>query len=203
MRCARTISAPAAIRKPSAKAISDEALIASIAAHDKNAMHVLFVRHQVRVFRFLTRLLGDAVAAEDLVSETFIEIWRHAAQFESRAKASTWILGIARHKAASARRQRSFARLEDGAIELIKDPDDDPEMVAQKSKRNALLRECLQRLSPAHREILDLIYYHEQSIAAAALIVGVPANTVKTRAHNARRRVAQLMAARGVQGAWH
>jgi RNA polymerase sigma-70 factor (ECF subfamily) len=166
-------------------------------------MHALFVRYHVRVFRFLTRLLGDAAAAEDLVSETFIEIWRHAAQFESRAKASTWILGIARHKAASARRQRSFAQLEDGEIESIKDPDDDPEMAAEKSKRNALLRDCLQRLSPAHREILDLIYYHEQSIAAAARIVGVPANTVKTRAHNARKRVAQLMAARGIQDAWH
>jgi RNA polymerase sigma-70 factor (ECF subfamily) len=203
MQCAQVISARAAVRKPSAKAISDEALIASIATHDKNAMHALFVRYHVRVFRFLTRLLGDAAAAEDLVSETFIEIWRHAAQFESRAKASTWILGIARHKAASARRQRSFAQLEDGEIESIKDPDDDPEMAAEKSKRNALLRDCLQRLSPAHREILDLIYYHEQSIAAAARIVGVPANTVKTRAHNARKRVAQLMAARGIQDAWH
>jgi hypothetical protein len=83
----------------------------------QDAMHALFVRHQVRVFRFLTRLLGGAAAAEDLVSETFIEIWRHAAQFKSRAKASTWIMGIARHKAASARRQRSFARFEDAAIE--------------------------------------------------------------------------------------
>jgi RNA polymerase sigma-70 factor (ECF subfamily) len=203
MQYDQAISARAAVRKPSAKAISDEALIASIAAHDKNAMHALFVRYHVRVFRFLTRLLGDAAAAEDLVSETFIEIWRHAAQFESRAKASTWILGIARHKAGSVRRQRSFAQLEDGAFEAIKDPDDDPEMAAQKSKCNALLRDCLQRLSPAHREILDLIYYHEQSIAAAARIVGVPENTVKTRAHYARKRVAQLMAARGIQGTWH
>lgn len=204
MQQGQAISARAAVREPSsAKAASDELLIASIAAHDKNAMHALFVRHHLRVFRFLTRLLGDATAAEDLVSETFIEIWGHAVQFESRAKASTWILGIARLKAASARRRRAFAQLEDGAIESIKDPADDPEMVAQKSKRDALLRDCLRRLSPAHREILDLIYYREQSIAAAARIVGVPANTVKTRAHYARKRVAQLMAARGIQGAWH
>lgn len=203
MRYSQAISARAAVSKPPAEAIPDEVLIASIAAHDRNAMHALFVRYHVRVFRFLTRLIGDAAAAEDLVSETFIEIWRHAAHFESRAKASTWILSIARHKAASARRKRSFAHLEDGAIESIMDPDDDPEMAAQRSKRNALLRDCLQRLSPAHREVLDLIYYHEQSIVAAARIVGVPANTVKTRAHYARKRVAQLMAARGIQGAWH
>lgn len=75
-------------------------------------------------------------------------------------------------------------------------------MAAQKSKRNALLRGCLQRSLPARREIFDLIYYHEQSIAAAAQIVGVPANTVKTRAHNARKRVAQRTATRGIQDAW-
>lgn len=119
------------------------------------------------MLRFSARLLGNAAAAEDLVSVTLIEIW--TAQFESRAKAS-----IARHKAASARRQRSFAQFEDAAIEAIEDPDDDPEMAAQNSKRNGLLGDCLQRLSPAHREILDLIYHHEQSIAAAARIVGVP-----------------------------
>jgi len=114
----------------------------------------------------------------------------------------TWILGIARHKAASARRQRSFAQLDDGTIESIKDPDDDPEIAVQKGKCNALLRDCLLRLSPAHREILNLIYYRELSIAAAARIIGVPENTAKTRAHYARKRVAQLMTARGIQGAW-
>jgi RNA polymerase sigma factor (sigma-70 family) len=78
-----------------------------------------------------------------------------------------------------------------------------PEIAAQKSKRNALLRDCLRRSWPARREIFDLTYYHEQSIAAAAQIVGVPANTVRTRVHNARKRVTQPTATRGIQDAWH
>jgi RNA polymerase sigma-70 factor, ECF subfamily len=183
----------------SVKAISDEALIALIAVRDKNAMRLLFVRHSARVFRFLLRLVDNAATAEDLVSETFIEIWRQAGRFEARSKASTWILGIARYKALSSLRQRHADQLDDSVVELVADPMDDPETNAQKNKRAALLRNCLQQLPPAQRELLDLIYYHEQSIADVARIIGVPENTVKTRAFYARRRVAELMAERGIK----
>jgi RNA polymerase sigma-70 factor (ECF subfamily) len=70
MQCAQAISARAAVRKPSAKVISDEVLVASIATQNKNAMHTLSVHYHVRVFRFLTRLLGDAAAAEDLAGRS-------------------------------------------------------------------------------------------------------------------------------------
>jgi RNA polymerase sigma-70 factor, ECF subfamily len=183
----------------SVKAISDEALIALIAVRAKNAMRLLFVRHRVRVFRFLLRLVDNAATAEDLVSETFIEIWRQAGRFEARSKASTWILGIARYKALSSLRQRHPDQLDDSVFELVADPMDDPETSAQKNKRAALLRDCLQQLPPAQREILDLIYYHEQSVADVARIIGVPENTVKTRAFHARKRVAALMAERGIE----
>ncbi len=183
----------------SVKAISDEALIALIAVRDKNAMRLVFVRHSARVFRFLLRLVDNAATAEDLVSETFIEIWRQAGRFEARSKASTWILGIARYKALSSLRQRHADQLDDSVFELVADPMDDPETSAQKNKRTALLRDCLQQLPPAQRELLDLIYYHEQSIADVARIIGVPENTVKTRAFHARKRVAALMAERGIE----
>jgi RNA polymerase sigma-70 factor, ECF subfamily len=176
----------------------DEILIALIAAHDKDAMRILFTRHNVRVFRFLLRILGDAATAEDLVSEVFIDIWRHAGRFEARSQVSTWILAIARFKAASARRRKSFDQLDEGAAASIADTADDPEAATHKKKRNAVLRDCLKQLSPEHREILDLIYYHGQSVAEAAQIIGVPENTVKTRAFHARKRIAQLMARRGI-----
>jgi RNA polymerase sigma-70 factor, ECF subfamily len=181
--------------------IADEMLIALIAAHDRGAMGALFVRHKVRVFRFLTRILGDAARAEDLTSEVFIEVWRRAGQFQARSKVSTWILAIAHYKAASALRRKSFDRLDDSAVAAIADPLDDPEAAAQKANCGAILRDCLKQLSPPHREVIDLIYYHEQSITDVARIVGVPENTVKTRAFHARKRIGQMMAARGVEHA--
>ena len=73
---------------------SDAALIQSIAADDKRAMHILFTRHNVRVFRFVLRLVGDKSTAEDIVSEVFLDVWRQAGKFQSRSEVTTWLLAI-------------------------------------------------------------------------------------------------------------
>ena len=57
---------------------SDDALIEQIASGDKLAMRTLFARHQLRVFRFLCSILRDQAAAEDLLNEVFIDVWRQA-----------------------------------------------------------------------------------------------------------------------------
>jgi RNA polymerase sigma-70 factor (ECF subfamily) len=201
MRYDHAISVAERICRPAPKTLSDEALVASIAAGDKSAMQTLFSRHSARVFRFLLRIVDNAATAEDLVSETFIEVWRQAGRFEGRSKASTWLLGVARHKALSSLRQRRFDQLDEGTVALVPDPSDTPEVEVQRKSSAAVLRECLQQLPPAQRELLDLIYYHEQSIADVAQLLGVPENTVKTRAFYARKRLAELMAARGVERA--
>ena len=122
--------------------------------------------------------------------------------FEARSQVTTWILGIARYKALSALRQRSFASLDDEVAEAFEDPADDPEVAMQKTDRGAVLQACLQQLSSAHRQVIDLVYYHEQSIEEIARIIGVPQNTVKTRVFHARKRIAELMAAQGVERAY-
>jgi RNA polymerase sigma-70 factor (ECF subfamily) len=196
------LSAAASGGHSSVKKTSDEALIGLIASGDSAAMRVLFARHNVRVFRFLKRMIGNEANAEDLLSEVFLEVWRNAGRFDARSQVSTWILGIARYKALSSLRKRSFDELDEGTYETIEDPADDPEIALQKSESSALLQNCLQQLSTAHQEVLDLIYYHEQSIENVARIIGVPPGTVKTRAFHARKRIAELMAARNVEQAF-
>ena len=172
-----------------------------VAKGDKDAMQILYARHHVRVFRFLMRFVDREQTAEDLVSETFIEAWRHANRFEARSQVLTWLLAIARHKALSALRKRSAEEVDEDVLEFIEDPCDDPEVSMQKTERSALLADCLKQLSPAHREIIDLVYYHERTIDDVAEIIGVPQNTVKTRMFYARKRMAELMAARGLDRA--
>jgi RNA polymerase sigma-70 factor (ECF subfamily) len=179
------------------QATSDEALIKRIAARDTGAMRVLFGRHQVRVFRFLLRLVGDRATAEDLVSEVFLQIWRKAEAFEGRCQVSTWLLAIARHKALSVMRRQLHEQLDDRVAATIADQADDPETAMQRASTATLVRNCLMQLSWAHREVIDLVYYHERTIEEAAEIIGVPANTVKTRMFHARKRLAQLLAAEG------
>jgi RNA polymerase sigma-70 factor (ECF subfamily) len=177
---------------------SDEALITAIADGDKMALQTLYGRHNVRVFRFVLRFLNDEATAEDMVSEVFLDVWRQAERFERRSQVSTWLLAIARNKALSVLRRRSTEELDEEVAEFIEDPADNPEVKMQKKQQSTVLQECLTQLSPAHREIIDLVYYHEKSIDEVALIVGVPANTVKTRMFYARKRIGELMGAKGL-----
>ena len=181
---------------------SDAALIQSIADGNRDAMRVLFARYKVRIYRFLLRFIADNSAAEDLVSEVFLDVWRQAAGFQGRSQVGTWLLAIARNKALSVLRRRTTEELDEEVAEFIEDPSDNPEVAMQKTQRNAVLQDCLGQLSPAHREIVDLVYYHEKSIDEVAEIIGVPQNTVKTRMFYARKRIAELMTAKGIDRAW-
>lgn len=179
--------------------VSDESLMGRVAEGDRQAIRLLFERYQLIVYRFVLRLVGNSSTAEDIVSDVFIELWRHAARFEGRAQLSTWILAIARNKAVSAMRGRIDQPLEDTMLEAIPDQGMTAEETLHASERSAVLRQCLVQLSPAHREIIDLVYYHEKSVEEVSVILGVPAATVKTRMFYARRRLAEHLRAAGIE----
>jgi len=178
---------------------SDATLIKAVAAGDRSAMQLLYMRHNVTVFRFILRLINNPSLAEDLVSEVFLDVWRTARSFKAKSQVSTWLLAIARNKAFSALRRRSDVQLVDDALATVEDPADDPETLMEKEDRSAIIRKCLAQLSPAHREVLDLVYYHEKSIAEIAEIASVPASTVKTRAFYARNHMQKFLKSAGVE----
>jgi RNA polymerase sigma-70 factor (ECF subfamily) len=186
----------------SATAATDQVLISRIAQGDRLAMQVLYGRYHVRVFRFGLRLVRDEQIAEDLISEVFLDVWRQAGKFEGRSAVSTWLLAITRFKALSALRRRKDVELEDDAANAIEDTSDDPEVTVQKKDASQALRKCLTAFSAEHREIVDLVYYHEKSVEEVAEIVGIPGNTVKTRLFYARKKLADLLRAAGVERGW-
>jgi RNA polymerase sigma-70 factor, ECF subfamily len=179
----------------------DEALIGRIADGDKLALRALFARHYVRSFRFIVRLVRDPSIAEDLINEVFLDVWRQAHRFEARSTVSTWILAIARNKAITAVRRRREEALDDRTAAAIEDPSDNPEAAIAKKDRGEVLRKCLTLLPPAHREVIDLVYYHGKSIEEVAQLTAVPPNTVKTRMFYARKTLAELVTAAGIENA--
>ena len=176
---------------------SDETLIEKVAAGNRLAMQVLFARHHVRVYRFVLRMVGNDAVAEDITSDVFLSVWRQAHRFEARSAVTTWILAIARYKALAELRHRTEAPVDNESAETS-DPADDPEAVFQAKHRGEILRRCLTLLSREHREIIDLVYYHEKSVQEVAEILGIPGNTVKTRMFYARRKLSELLSAQGV-----
>lgn len=182
-----------------AQATSDEMLLESIAAGQKAAMHVLYARHHVRVYRFIMRIVGDATLAEDLVSQVFLDVWRTAGQFEGRSQVSTWLLAIGRFKALTALRNRKYEDVDQDEVLAIPDGAESPEAQMDRSQTCESLRKAIAQLSPAHREIIDLIYYHEKSVEEVGQIVGIPQATVKTRMFYARKHLAQLLRQAGIE----
>ncbi len=181
---------------------SDEVLIARIAGGDRLAMQVLFARHHVRVYRFVLRLVRNEATAEDLISDVFLDVWRQAGKFEGRSAVSTWLLSIARFKALSALRRRPVEELDEETAEQIEDQTDDPETALAKKDKGAVLQKCLTALSAEHREVIDLVYYHEKSVEEVAGIVGIPEATVKTRMFYARKKLSELLKEQGIDRGW-
>jgi RNA polymerase sigma-70 factor, ECF subfamily len=182
--------------------ISDEALIGRIARGDRVAMQVLFARHHVRVYRFVLRTVRDQTAAEDIVNDVFLDVWRTAVKYEGRSTVSTWILAIARFKAISAIRKRAPETLDEQTANAIEDDADDPESALQKKDKGTVLRRCLDQLSAEQRQVIDLVYYHEKSVSEVAEVVGIPVATVKTRMFYARRRLGELLKDHGIDRGW-
>ena len=187
------VAAVPAIAATAGETSSDEILIERIAAGNKLAMQALFARHRTSVYRWLLRFVSNETLAEDLLSEVFLDVWRQAARFECRSSVSTWLLSIARHKALSARRRRTDAELDEKIEATVADPADDPEVALGEKDRDELLRRALTRLSPEHRQVIDLVYYHEKSVDEVAQILDVPPATVKTRMFYARKKLAELV----------
>jgi RNA polymerase sigma-70 factor, ECF subfamily len=150
----------------------------------------------------VVRVVRDESMAEDLISEVFLDVWRQAGRFEGRSAVSTWMLAIARFKALSALRRRPDEELDEETASAIEDPTDDPGTTLEKKDKGAMIRKCLVGLSADHREIIDLVYYHEKSVEEVAQIVGIPENTVKTRMFYARKRLAELLKAAGIERGW-
>jgi RNA polymerase sigma-70 factor (ECF subfamily) len=182
--------------------IPDEILIRAMVERDKRAVKLLYVRHHTRIFRFVVRLVGNESIAEEVVNDVFLQAWRHAREFKGDSQVATWLLAIARFKAISEVRRRSEDQLDERAAASIEDLADTPAISTEKRERSEIVKRCLAKLSPIHREVLNLIYYQGKKVEEVAKFTGAPVSTIKTRMHYARGRLAQLLAEAGVDRAW-
>ncbi len=181
---------------------NDKDLIQRIAAEDQTAVQVLFARYNVRIFRFVLRFVRNEAIAEELTNEVFLDIWRQAGRYEGRSAVSTWVLAIAHNKAVSFLRKKSDEGIDDDTLGGIEDDSDTPEITAQKASKGEVMRSCIDKLSNEHREVIDLVYYHEKSVREVSQITGVAESTVKTRMFYARKQLSELMQKAGIDRGW-
>jgi RNA polymerase sigma-70 factor (ECF subfamily) len=186
---------PTSKRRPKARMrdLDDTALLRSIGRGDSEAMRSLFLRYRLYVYRFVLRFLNNSDLADDLTSEVFLDVWRQSGRFEGRSTVATWVLAIARNKALATLRRQRYAPIDEAEMDTIEDTADDPETAVHKIDRSRLLRQILADLPVNHREIIDLVYYHEKSIPEVATILGILHDTAKTRLFYARKHIAKRL----------
>jgi RNA polymerase sigma-70 factor (ECF subfamily) len=183
--------------------LSDEALMSKIVERDQAALRMLAQRHQSRVYRFAMKFVRDASLAEDVVSETFFAVWQNAATFRNQSAVGTWILSIARYRALTIRERAADAGepFDEEAAARLPDPSQAADATVDHADLVACVRDCLSKLPAEQAMLIDLVYLRERPIREAALVAGIPLNTVKSRMFLARKKLAGLLSAAGFESA--
>lgn len=171
------------------------ALLGKMAAGDEAALTTLYARLNRRIYAFALRRLSDSDLAEEVVVETLYEAWRHAGRFEGRSKVSTWVLGIAHHKAMDKLRGRAAREWEEigEEAEQIVDPGPDTYSRIAQRQQGEQIRDCMDTLPDAQREALLLVFYEDMALGEVAGLQSCPENTVKTRLFHARRKMRECL----------
>jgi RNA polymerase sigma factor (sigma-70 family) len=179
---------------------SDSELWLRVRRGDAAAFGVLFERHARTIYNYCFRRLGDWSAAEDLVSVVFLEAWRRREQELPPGKVLPWLYGIATNVVRN--RRRSLLR-HGSAVKRIAPPDREASFADEADARLDDEREMraalalVRKLPRREQEALALCGWFELSYEDAALALGIPVGTVRSRLSRARTRLRELGAARG------
>jgi len=174
---------------------ADLLLIARIAAGDRSAFKVLYEKYYDRLLRFVCRITGQIEEAQEGVNDAMLVVWQTSSRFRGDSKVSTWIMGIAYHKALQlAQKQRRW--LDRFKANEVSDWNELPSLGSEHTEQAEMqdwLERGLQQLSAKQRAVVELTHYYGFSYEEIATIVDCPVNTVKTRMFHARQKLRQAL----------
>ena len=170
----------------------DLRLFAGVRARELDAFEALYRLYHPRLARFLLNLLHRPQMVEEVLNDTLFVVWERSDTFRGASKLSTWIFAIAYRKAMKALRRLDEPR-EDRDAEMRPSDGDAPDAPFGRHRTQEALLAALAKLSPDHRTVVDLTYFHEMGYREIAAIMDCPVDTVKTRMFHARRHLRRLM----------
>lgn len=177
---------------------TDEELLAEHIAGQPGRFEQLVRRHSEELFRFLARFAGNDALAEDLVQESFLQVYRSAEGFDFGRRFRPWLYTIAANKARDimrSRRRRGEVPLDaqlDAAeaegqkyLDFLADTSPTPADNLEQAEVQARVRKVLTDMPDNLREVLILSYYHRFPYKEIADVLDIPLGTVKSRLHAA------------------
>ncbi|MDQ3564486.1 MAG: sigma-70 family RNA polymerase sigma factor [Pseudomonadota bacterium] len=184
---------------------SDGALMARVAARDRQAFEVLYRRYAPMLGRYLLRLLKNRELIEEALNDVMLTLWLNAGRFDSSCRLSSWLFGIAHKKGLKALQRASRhsagpdGELKPSCEENVSNDVSDhetPEQDLDRHDQRRTLAKAIAALSAEHRAVIELTFFHGLPYQEIAEIVGAPVNTIKTRMFHARRRLAEILTER-------
>lgn len=184
-------------------ATADSEIMSRIQNGDDEALRVLYDRYGRLSFAIAYRMLGEASAAEEVVQDAFLSVWRRSSSFTDGATANVrgWVLTIVRNRAIdqarkSARPDERTVPVEDAEVHLAT-PDAWADVEHREMTR--VVRQALDELPAAQHEVIDLAYFQGLSQSAIAERLNLPLGTVKGRFRMGFRKLATSLASQQIE----
>jgi RNA polymerase sigma-70 factor (ECF subfamily) len=185
---------------------SDEQLMRRFQAGDARAFEALVRRHRTTLWNFLLRHVGDRARAEDLLQETFLRAVKASADWQERAKVTTWLFTIARNLTLDELRRNVHRRTDplegqddqQGPIDRTAADDPPPDAAAEGALLRPRLEAALAALPAEQREVFLLREQGGLGFREIAEVTGTPENTVKSRMRYALEGLRRSLATLGV-----
>lgn len=177
----------------------DRELLERVARGDVDALRALYDEHGARAMAIANRILRDPIEAEDVVQETFVELWRRASQFDAgRGGAIAWVVTIARSRAidrlrASGTAGRAIAGVATAPEMLVSARMPSPNEEAERRRDEVRVAGALAALPPEQRETIELAYFEGLTQSEIAARTSSPLGTVKMRVKLAISKLAALL----------
>lgn len=176
---------------------SDDRMLDLLARAEPEGVEMLYDRYSALAYTLAFRVLNDAGAAEDVVQEAFLSVWRRASTYRSdRGSLRTWVCSIVHHRALDRLRGRAGRARQDLALEhapiAVTSVSDTWDQVVEVLEREQL-KTALSELSMEQRETIELAYYGGYSQTEISDLMQVPLGTVKGRTRLALRKLRGLL----------
>ena len=182
---------------------ADEALVARVAQSDPDALDEVYGRYARSVYGLAYRILGEPAAAEDVVQDVFLKLWRQPGSYNAeRGSLGSWLLGVGHNRAIDVlRRRRSHqeqALPEAGEPVLVPDGLVDMADVASVREASEAVRRALMRIPPEQRRVIEMAFFEGKTHVEISEELGEPLGTAKTRIRLGMRKLRALLEAEGI-----
>ena len=159
-----------------------DVLVGRVARGDASAFEALYEELSAAVFGLARRVVRDPARAEDVTQETFLEVWRKAARFDSNlGRAKTWVMTIAHRRAVDAVRRSESQKRYDQQSAPDEVSHDEPADAVISAEEHDAVRDCLGTLTDLQLESVRLAYFNGYTYNEVATLLEKPLPTIKTR----------------------